>query len=244
MGTPLIESRRKMASKKRAKKRNAKKLERKEQRFEPAPTHASWGSFAVGAVGAALLGAGVYAQWLVDEPYGYGLSLVGVGAAGLLGGLWLGNQGLGPLHVGDAGIATEQGEELTRIPWCEIQSVSLSTDTLIVKTGDSTLSIALGEHPQGTSLIVKEIAKRLPARLKLSEAQRDALPKVSRRDGETRIVTELQVAGKRCAASSEIVTFEKDARLCPNCGELFARSHTPNECVTCAQPLGSAAVAI
>ena len=88
------------------------------------------------------------------------------------------------------------------------------------------------------------MAKRLPDRLAESENQSSALPKVNKRDGELLAVTELQVTGKRCAESREIITFERDARLCPNCGEVFVKAHTPEECVSCGKTLGAAAVTL
>ena len=42
-----------------------------------------------------------------------------------------------------------------------------------------------------------------------------------------------QLAGARCKASDELIAFEKDARLCGRCGEVYHKSHVPDRCLTC-----------
>jgi primosomal protein N' len=49
----------------------------------------------------------------------------------------------------------------------------------------------------------------------------------------------VQVAGRRCAKCDAVITFEVDARLCAQCGQVYHREHVPDRCVTCDAELKS-----
>jgi hypothetical protein len=42
-----------------------------------------------------------------------------------------------------------------------------------------------------------------------------------------------QVAGLRCKATDRPITFERDARLCGRCGEVYHKDGAPKRCLTC-----------
>jgi hypothetical protein len=50
---------------------------------------------------------------------------------------------------------------------------------------------------------------------------------------------DVQVVGKRCAASGKIIAFEPDARVCPQCERVYHKAHLPKACA-CGATLGSA----
>ena len=52
----------------------------------------------------------------------------------------------------------------------------------------------------------------------------------------------VQVAGRHCAATEKTIAFERDARLCPNCAQVYLKDNVPKTCVTCERDLGSAAI--
>jgi len=57
-------------------------------------------------------------------------------------------------------------------------------------------------------------------------------------------IDSLQIAGKNCAASDRPIAFERDARLCPNCAEVYHKDSVPKKCVTCENDLGDRAVKV
>ncbi|MEZ4310170.1 MAG: hypothetical protein R3F14_19180 [Polyangiaceae bacterium] len=42
-----------------------------------------------------------------------------------------------------------------------------------------------------------------------------------------------RIAGRACKASGQTIAFEKDARLCGRCGELYHKKSVPERCLTC-----------
>ena len=86
-------------------------------------------------------------------------------------------------------------------------------------------------------------AERRFARIvKLDDAGRRAIPPVVQGAGEAVPVTGDQVAGRRCAATQKIISFERDARLCPNCGQVYFKDNVPQACVTCGEEVAGRAV--
>jgi hypothetical protein len=218
-----------MAEKK--KKKAAK--ERIERRFIPVATHTSWAAAGLGMAGSLALGAGVWGQWLMENPPRYAPYLVTVGVAGLGSGLWLGSATTFPVRVGDAGIAIERGSEVTRLLWCDIDSLEVTGGNLVARSPGLTLTIPLGAHPKATALIVSEAQRRLPKILKGDEASWKAFPQSTDPGGEETSVTGDQVAGRRCAATKKVISFERDARLCPNCAQVYNKDNVPQKCLTC-----------
>lgn len=231
-----------MAEKKKKRKKPAKK-ERRERRFLPEQTHMSRFAAGLGIVGSAVLGAGVYGQWIREQPFEFAPYLVAAGAFALAGGLWLGSTGVYPVRIGDAGLAIERGAETIRVPWCDIENIRVDKADLVVRAKHTTLTIPLGAHPKATALVVQEAERRIAGIVDIPDAARRALGTVKDSDGESVTIEGLQIAGARCAESHQIISFERDARLCPNCGQVYHKSHVPKKCVTCDRDLGEKAEA-
>src|SRR5437773_3315207 len=143
---------------------------RTERRFLPVATHTSWLAAGLGMAGSLALGAGVWGQWLMENPPRYAPYLVTIGVAGLGTGLWLGSATTFPVRAGDAGIAIERGSEVTRLLWCDIDGIELNAGNLVAKSPALTLSIPIGAHPRATAFIAAEAQRRLPKILKGDEA--------------------------------------------------------------------------
>ena len=53
----------------------------------------------------------------------------------------------------------------------------------------------------------------------------------------------LQTTGRRCAKSRKVIRYERDARICSVCTQVYLKDNLPNECVTCGKPIeGNVAV--
>jgi len=235
-----------MADVKKAKPKKqaqAKRI-RKERRFLPEPTYASRASIGGGMLGALVLGAGVYSQWLSDNPRAIAPYLFGVGAIGLGAALWFGDAGALPLRVGDAGIAIEKGTEVVRLAWCDLERVFSERGELVAKGKELTLRIPIAAHRTAVAWILSEGTKRMPAVMDVKRQSLAELPEPKENDGEFVVIDGLQVAGRHCAASGKPVSFERDARLCPNCGQVYLKDQVPAKCVTCDAVLGSRALEI
>jgi hypothetical protein len=217
------------------------KRERKERRFAPEETYASRITVYVGMLGALLLGAGVYAEWIREEPRHYGPYLVGVGILLFTGSLWKGVADVGKVRIGDGGVALERNSDLARILWCDIERVSIDAGQVVVKGKETTLSFPLEAHPKATSWLVTEGGRRVPDVISVKRAEIEKLPEPKEFDGEILDVEELQVAGRHCRASGKPIAFERDARLCPMCGESYLKDQVPKKCLTCQAELGARA---
>src|SRR5260221_3508317 len=201
------------------KKRKAPR-ERTERRFIPEATHTSRLAAGLGMLGSLTLGAGVYAQWVKEAPLSYAPALVTAGAIGLDSGLWLGAATTFPVRVGDAGVAIERGSEMTRALWCDMEEIKLERGDLIIRSQAVTLAIPVGAHPRATAFILEEAKRRLPKIVKVDEAAKRSIPAATQPGGEEVAVAGDQVAGRRCAATGKIISFERDARLCPGCAQV------------------------
>ncbi len=215
---------------------------RKERRFEPEPTYASRVSIGGGMLGALILGAGVYSQWLSDNPRAIAPYLFGVGAASLGAALWFGDAGAVPVRVGDAGVAIEKGTELTRLSWCDMERVFSERGELVAKGKELTLRIPIAAHRTAVAWILSEGIKRLPAVMDVKRQSLQRLPEPQDNDGDFVPIEGLQVAGRHCAASGKPISFERDARLCPVCAQVYLKDQVPKKCVTCDAELGARAV--
>src|SRR5690606_6850458 len=72
-----------MTTTKKAKKKGTEKRERTERRFEAESTHASRLTTLTGMAGGLALGAGVYAQWVREDPLSFAPYLVAAGGVAL-----------------------------------------------------------------------------------------------------------------------------------------------------------------
>lgn len=229
-----------MTATKKARKQ-ATKRDRKERRFTPEETYTARAFAYVGMLGALGLGAGVYAQWIRDEPLRYGPYLLGAGAVVFAGALWKGMGGVGNVRVGDAGVALEAGTELTRLLWCDIERISIDNGLVLVRSKQARISFPLEAHPKAAAWIFSEGGRRVPDVLSVSRTDLERLPEPRDLDGELVTIEELQLTGRHCRASDKPIAFERDARLCPTCGEAYLKAHVPKKCLTCQAELGTRA---
>jgi hypothetical protein len=194
--------------------------------------------------GALVLGAGVYSQWLSENPRAIAPYLFGVGAVSLGAALWFGDAGALPVRVGDAGIGIEKGNDLVRLAWSDLERVFTERAELVAKGKELTLRIPIAAHRTAVAWILSEGTKRVPAAMDVKRQSLAGLPDPKDNDGQFVVIEGIQVAGRHCAASGKPVSFERDARLCPNCGQVYLKEHVPAKCVTCDSPLGAKAVEI
>jgi hypothetical protein len=229
-----------MAEKKKQKHKKPRRV-RKERRFVADTTQSSRISVGAGMLGALALGAGVYGLWIRDPALGYAQYMVAGGALVLGASLWFGDTRGDPLRVGDAGVALEHGAELTRIAWCEMQRVSIAAGKLVIEGEDHSFEVPVAAHRPAVSYILKELVSRVPDALDVKSSEGDKLPEPKESDGELVPVENVQVAGKHCAASETPISFERDARLCPNCAAVYHKDHVPKKCVTCDEQIAGRA---
>lgn len=228
-------------TKKQKRSRAKEKRERKERRFSAESTYASRVSSIAGMAGALTLGAGVYANWIREEALAYGPYLVGAGALVLGGAIWKGGAEVGAVRVGDAGVALEHGGELSRILWCDMERIALENQNLLIKGKATSITFPVEAHPRATAWVVSEAGRRVPDVVALKRDQIKDLPEVKEFDGELVSIEELQVTGRDCRATGKPIAFERDARLCPNCGEVYLKDQVPKKCLTCQGELGTRA---
>jgi hypothetical protein len=224
------------------KKKKSAKRERKERRFSPEQTYSSGAAVAAGMLGALAAGAGVWGQWISETPHGYAPYLFGGGAIALGASLWFGDAGAVPLRVGDAGIALERGTELTRLAWCDIETIEVVGKQLVAKGSSATFTIPVAAHPRGVAWILAEGTRRVPDAMNVKKSDLAGLPEPRDLDGELVPLEGVQVAGRHCAATDKPISFERDARLCPNCAQVYSKENVPKKCLTCERDLGSAAI--
>jgi hypothetical protein len=228
-----------MAEPKKSKK---KKRERKERRYPGEQTYASKVAVGIGMLGALSLGAGVYSQWMSDQARAQAPYLVFAGALLLAGALIFGDLGTHPVRVGDGGIVLEKGRDLLRILWCDLEKVSEKEGKLVIAGKEQTLTIAIASQPRAVARILAEGTRRVPEVMNVKRSALAGLPEPSENDGEVLAMESLQVAGRHCAASGRPISFERDARLCPQCCQVYLRDEVPKKCVTCEAELGDKAV--
>jgi hypothetical protein len=224
------------------KKKKKAKRERKERRFTPEQNYSSGATVAAGMLGALAAGAGVWGQWISETPHAYSPYLFGGGAIALGASLWFGDAGAVPVRIGDAGIALERGAELTRLSWCDLETVEVNGKQLIAKGKSATFSIPIAVQPKAVAWILAEGTKRVPEAMNVKKSDVAGLPEPKDLDGELVTLEGVQVAGKHCAASDKPIAFERDARLCPNCAQVYLKDSVPKKCLTCERDLGANAI--
>ena len=226
---------------KKKKKKSATRT-RKERRFVGEQTYASKVAVGVGMLGALLLGAGVYSRWVSDTPASYAVYLVAVGSFTLAAALAFGDLGTLPVRVGDLGVAIERGKELERFGWYELKRVYVDKGKLMLDGKESASSITIAAHPRAIARILAEGTRRIPEAMDVKRSAIEGLPALRDDDGELLTVDAPQVAGRSCAASGKTVAFERDARLCAQCGEVYLKDKVPKKCLTCGAELGERAL--
>jgi hypothetical protein len=209
---------------------------RKERRYEPKAGTTAILSVIGLSIGAVLLGAGSFGQWLRAEPLGphpYAPWLLLGGALLMLAIAFLGPRSATPIRVGDAGVGKEKdGGDVDRIEWRDVSRVSLvAGDALIVESPGNTMVVPVKLHPQAAARILSEARSRIPG--KVDEIEGNPLEPLDSAAGEVMPLEEAQVAGARCKATDKLIAFEKDARLCGKCGEVYHKDAVPASCMTC-----------
>jgi hypothetical protein len=208
---------------------------RTERRYVPRTSLLGIVSLVALSVSGVLLGAGVYAEWLraVEEgPHKAGPYLL-LGGALLLGFVVLsGSRSAKTIRVGDAGIASEKGpSEIERIAWRDVTRVVLGADTLTIQSSGDAIAIPLSVHAQAAARALAEARARIPKRVEAKDA--GTTPELDDDVGEVVELEAPQVAGARCKASDKLIAFERDARVCGACGEIYHKDHVPPSCLTC-----------
>ena len=241
-------------------KKSKAKRERRERRFLPRSTTSPLAVRLAGGLGAAALGAGAWAQvgrGLVAksasaltgaadaaQPLPYAPWILAGGAVLLGVSIWFGTSGDPPVLVGDAGVAVDKGG-LRRMAWHQIESITFEGGTgAVVARGKDDAGAELvvrcpvGSQPQAAAWLLKEARARVPAVVDVrAEAVRDV--PAARDDGSESIALDpLQVVGKRCADSGEIIAYEPDARVCRRCERVYHKAHVPAVCA-CGASLAS-----
>jgi hypothetical protein len=226
-----------MAKKTKSAKRS-KPRERREQRFEPHASASPSVVYALGALGAVAMGAGVWGEFgsLVHEtgpePFKYAPYLLAAGAVLVGIAIWIGTSGEPPIRVGDGGVGVERSG-VRRMPWYAVESIAWADGAVRITGKDDvgasmTVVASLASHPQAAAWIVKEARERVPAVIQVPEDA--ALPDVRVSAGESLAMDPPQVVGKHCAASGKVIAYEPDARVCPRCGRVYHKAHAPDSC--------------
>jgi hypothetical protein len=229
------------ASKKKKKGSSAKRV-RKERRYIGEQTYASKLAVGAGMLGCLALGAGVYSRWVSEHPASVAPWLLAAGAVVLGGALIFGDIGNAPVRVGDAGIAVENGRDVERVAWCDLERVYAEGGKLILKGKEQTITLTIAAQAKAVARILAEGTRRVPEVMDVKRDTLDGLPAPRDDDGEVLTVESLQVAGRTCAASGKTIAFERDARLCAQCCQVYLKDRVPKKCLTCQAELGERAV--
>jgi hypothetical protein len=208
---------------------------RSERRFEPTASAMAVISTVAMSIGAVLVGAGTYAQWLRTGdlgPHPAAPYLLAGGALLLIAVALFGQRLAKPVRVGDAGVALEKDPgELERLEWRDVTRVLLSGGVLSLQGAGTTISVPVAVHRAAAARIFDEASRRIPAKVEgLDGAE---LGKPASSDGDKLPLEPPQVAGQHCKQSDKLIAFEKDARLCGMCGEVYHKDHVPTRCLTC-----------
>ena len=147
--------------------------------------------------------------------------------------MWFGDVSGAPTRVGDAGVAIERGSEVVRLLWCDMDSIKIIGANLVIAGDGTKLELPVAAHKLAVAWVLKEAAQRVPDVLDIKRNAVDGLPEARDTDGERLVVKDLQIAGRRCAESDEMITLERDARVCESCGQVYHHHHVPQSCVTC-----------
>jgi hypothetical protein len=217
---------------------------RSERRFEPKVAPMTIVTVVAACLASVALGAGAYAKLAGGGEEGtphryasYAPYLLAAGAFVLVAVALFGQRPALPVRIGDAGVALEKSPtDLERIGWNEITGVLLGGDLLTVQGSGTSIALSLAAHPEAAALFIAEARRRVPQRLSDKALAGLDLP-VAAAAGEPLALEPPQIAGQRCRSSDKLIAFERDARLCGRCGELYHKDGVPQACVTCGAAL-------
>lgn len=190
------------------------------------------------------MGAGTYAEWVAASAPTYAPYL-------LLGGLvatgWALSKLLSPaptIYVGDAGVAFERRGEIERLLWCDVKRIRWEDPYLVIEGASRSMHVKQDET-LAVGFILKEAEERVAKTLDHSTSSLKAKRKFDSKMAPKPVpVAEVQFAGRHCRASRKPITYERFARICPQCAEIYHFDHVPKECLTCQAPLGDRAQAV
>ena len=193
------------APEKKAKKsKKAKRRELSERRFVGAPSTKSKALLGLLFAGAIVLGAGVYARFVMEKMPSYATYLVAGGALLVAVYILLVPDDAPPLLVGDGGVGEEHGEGVKRLPWCDFTSVAREGNTLVLSTEESgQLRVAVDQHGPAAARIVAELEKRMGEAIEIPDDVKAGLPALNEGDGE-RAFAAIAAAGGRVVESEEV----------------------------------------
>jgi hypothetical protein len=227
---------------KASKKKKPPQVRRQERRFFPQSTFSPWLVRGFGGLGATVLGAGAFAMTrdtflAQDEKLRAIPSYLVAGGAVLTGlAIWLGTSSDPPLRVGAPGIGLERGE-VRRMPWWAVEKISYQSgsESLVVVGKDDAgqawkLDVAVKAQPEAAAWIVSEAQRRIPKKVDISEEDQARLPRLDEHAGMLVELEPLQVVGKRCAASDQLISYEPDARICARCERVYFKRSVPKKC--------------
>lgn len=203
-----------------------------ERRFEPSRVGRSRWLFVVGWLGSAALGAGVFGIWLAHPTLTAAQPLFWAGLAVSVASVLLSPAHVPAVRVGTLGVALGESGDEVRLPWWDVQRVSIRGGSLTVQGSAAAIGVPLAQHAAAAARIVSEAARRVGDRVDVSPADHERLP-APRDDDSREVATRVQLAGRRCRASDRPITFERDARLCDNCGATYHVEQFPVVCNAC-----------
>jgi hypothetical protein len=218
--------------------------ERTERRFVPRSTMSPWVVYAIGWVGAIVLGGGVWGQFgnafrkTQIDPLEWAPWLLAAGAVLVGIAIWIGTSTDAAVRVGVAGVGEERGGTTQRMPWWRVEDVSGTVDFVIVRGKDESgaeMSVRFSNRatPGAVAWVVREARDRAPEQFEVGDDVVKAIGKPSKDMGEVVPCPPLQVVGRRCAESDVVISYEPDARVCPRCERVYHKDHVPKNCVGC-----------
>jgi hypothetical protein len=219
-----------MAKKKKTEKR------RRENRFFPQSNANPIVIRIIGAVGAALLGAGAYEQfWVSHEPWKFTPYLLAAGALAFAMSIWFGTSGDPILRVGDGGVGIDRGD-VRRIPWYQVSEIFFDPElrAIAVKGKDEggtdfRIDAKFKSQSQAAAWIVDEGRARIPKMVDVSAEGKKQLPEAAA-NTDFILLDDLQVVGRKCAASGKTIAYEPDARVCKRCERVYYKKSVPKRC--------------
>lgn len=222
-------------------KPKSSKRERRERRFLPKSETKPRNVKLLGGSAAVILGVGAWAEFgrmlmgVQAEPYPFAPWMLAVGALLFGAAVWMGSSGEPAVRVGASGIAVERGD-LRRMPWHSVGRVTWDSDreSVTVKGKDEgardwTFSLGVISHPQAVAHLLKEARDRIPAKVDVPDEVK-GVPKPGPSDGQVILLDPVQVVGKRCVETRELILYEPDARVCPRCERIYEKRHVPATC--------------
>ncbi len=201
-------------------------------------------AWVVAIAGCIIMGFGIYGIWIAsyDVPSAPWFMLGGI--VTIIIALIVARLQRRVVHVGDAGVALLQRGRNVRIPWWQIETVSLSGKKLRVSGAEHTILLPYSEHGQAAAWILREADRRIPERVDKPDKKPKQLPRRDRAAGKKVPMHDIHVEGARCSFSDEPLEEEGVALLCPSCGALFHREHVPEKCTQCGRRLGDRATSV